>query len=70
MIVTLLSILLYISSILMIIVVLLQPHKSEGAISTESTVFGLAIDGGPLVRITWALAITITLSIIGIHYFA
>ena len=70
MIVTLLSILLYVSSILMIVVVLLQPHKSEGAISTESTIFGVSVDGGPLVRVTWVLATTIALSIFGIHYFA
>lgn len=66
----LLNLLLYISSVLMIIVVLLQPHKSEGALtpSTDSNIFGVSVDGGPLARVTAYLAVFMAAIIITLNY--
>ncbi len=64
------SLLLYFSSVLMIFLILMQPHKSEGlTASRESTIFGVSIDGGPLAKITAVLAGVICLIILGMHYF-
>ena len=65
-----LTILLYITSLLLIVVILLQPHKSDGVTSTESTIFGLSVDNGPLPRVTAILVAMLALIIAGMHYFA
>ena len=67
-----LTVLLYISSILMVVLVLLQPHKSDGISigSTESTIFGVSVDGGPLSRMTAFVAVGMAFIILGMHYFA
>jgi protein translocase SecG subunit len=64
--------LLYISSILIVVAILLQPHKSEGLSSynsSESNIFGVSADGGPLAKMTAFLAAMIGLIILGLHYF-
>ena len=45
----------YILSIVLIALVLIQPHKSEGGLSQLSqnaTIFGVSSDGGPIITIT------------------
>lgn len=67
-----LNILLYLSTILLIIIILFQPHKSEGLSAydtSESVVFGVSPQGGPIVRITAFLAIFIAILVVGMHYF-
>ena len=64
-----LTVLLYITTTLMIAVVLMQPHKSEGLSSQkESSIFGVSTDGGPLAKATVVLAVLIGLIILGLHY--
>lgn len=65
-----LSVLLYVTSALLVAAVLLQPHKSEGAVVMESTIFGVPTEGGPLITVTFLLAGIIFAIVMGMHYFA
>lgn len=66
-----LTVSLYITTILMIAAVLMQPHKSDGMSANnqkEVSIFGVSTDGGPLAKATVVLAILIGLIIFGLHY--
>ena len=65
------TITLYALSIIIISVILLQPHKSEGMSSskTDSSIFGVATDGGPLAKVTVFTAITLALMIVSMNYY-
>lgn len=61
MLVSLLRVLLFISSFLIIILVLVQPDRSHGmsasmGLGASNTVFGISKDGGPLAKATKVVA--------------
>ncbi|MDR3258997.1 MAG: preprotein translocase subunit SecG [Fusobacteriaceae bacterium] len=58
---TLFTVILFISAILLIVLVLIQPDRSNGmsasmGLGGSNTVFGLSKDGGPLAKITKIVA--------------
>ena len=62
-----LTAILFISAILIIILVMIQPDRSHGMSATigtgaSNTVFGLSQDGGPLAKVTKIMAFVFLLS--------
>lgn len=66
-----LTIVLYLLSLSIIGLVLLQPHKSEGmsSLKSDSSIFGVSTDGGPLAKLTVFVAITLALVILSLNYY-
>lgn len=63
---------LYFLTTVMVALVLLQPHKSEGlsSMKMDSTIFGVSTDGGPLAKATVVVAVLIALVVLGMRYYS
>lgn len=72
--VTLFTIILFVSAISLIVLVLIQPDRSHGTsgsmgLGASNTVFGISKDGGPLARATEAVATIFIISALLLYLF-
>lgn len=68
----LLNIALYFLSLLLVLLILLQPHKSEGGLSTFSasgTIFGISSDGDIKVKATAVIAALLGLTLLALNFY-